>query len=200
MSVIGSPVRGIAHCTRRVRAGRATGCRADEAGDRCTHLREGEIQRRGVDGSLGRGDIGRRLLIARGALVELFLRDGALLDQSRGAFALGLRQRTLRACPGQFGLCLLELGLVGTRVDDVEDVALLDLVALLEMRGGDVARHPRAHFHALDGFEAARELVELGDGLRQHLGHLHGGRGGRRFGSFVARASCGEQRDEKDDG
>jgi hypothetical protein len=34
MSVIGSPVRGISHCTRWVRAGRETGCRIDEAGFR----------------------------------------------------------------------------------------------------------------------------------------------------------------------
>ncbi len=85
------------------------------------------------DGGFGRRDIGRRLFIARGARVELFLRNGALLDESRGALALGLRQRRLRARAGQLGLRLLERRLVGARIDDIENVAGLDLVTLLEL-------------------------------------------------------------------
>ena len=56
-------------------------------------LREGEVQRAVSSAASRRCDVGVGLFVARGARVELFLRDGVLLDSRLGAVALGLRQR-----------------------------------------------------------------------------------------------------------
>ena len=74
----------------------------------------------------------------------------------RGARALGLGQRELRARARQLGLRMFERRLVGTRIDHVKDVAFLDLVALLEARGRHVTRNARTHLDPFDRFEAAR--------------------------------------------
>ena len=104
----------------------------------------------------------------------------SLVARSRSdlASASCVRARVSSAC------ACLSVGLVGTRIDDIQDVALLDFVALLEVRGGDVARNARADFDPFDGFEAAGEFVELGDRLRDDLRGLDRRR--RRGGASAA--------------
>ena len=159
---------------------------------------ERQVERGGIHRRFGRLQIGGGLLVARGARVELFLRDRALLDQPVGALALGLRQRQLRARARQFGLRMLERGLVGTRVDDIQDVALLHLVTLFELRGRHVARDARTDFDSFNGLEAAGEFVELGDRLRDDLGGLNRRRRGRQLSAASLRAQAAEDHGDEE--
>jgi hypothetical protein len=67
---------------------------------------------------------------------------------------------------------LVDFGRVGARVDGEEHVALLDDAAVLEMHGGQGARHQGADVDAVDGFQAAGIALPVHDGFVQHLGHL----------------------------
>ena len=69
----------------------------------------------------------------------------------------------------QLRLGLLQRALERPRIDDEQQVALLDGLAVLEVHLGEIARDARAHLDRLDGVEAARVLVPLDDLARQRL-------------------------------
>jgi len=70
----------------------------------------------------------------------------------------------------QVGFRLVEVGLVGARVDLEEEVALLDLIAFLERGLGHVARHAGANIHRLDRIEPAGEVLVVGDFIGDRRG------------------------------
>ena len=108
----------------------------------------------------------------------------------------------------QLGFGLRQLGAVRTRIDHEQQVAFVHDAAFGEVDALDVAGHARADFDALDRFEAAGELVPLGDVALQRCGHRNlgelRGRRRRRF-ALAAGDTCerseaerGTQRNERD--
>ena len=93
------------------------------------------------------------------------------------------------------GLRARQLGLVRTRIDLEQQVALLDLAAVLEMDLVEIAGHPGADVDRPPGHGAAGEILEVGDlGRRrqreQHVGRLRGRRRGRCRRAAPARSSA----------
>ncbi|MGY4484445.1 hypothetical protein ACVWWR_003636 [Bradyrhizobium sp. LM3.2] len=104
----------------------------------------------------------------------------------------------LGACVGQLAVRLLGHRLERTRVDDVEQIALMHNGAVLELDGVDEAADAGAHLHLLRRLEAAGEFVPIGDGALDRLGDGH--RRGRRCTRLRRRlAATGESeyRNEK---
>jgi hypothetical protein len=112
----------------------------------------------------------------------------AQMDEIRGAGIGELAVRLQRYC------------LERTGVDDIEQVARLDEVAVLELDGFDEAADPGADLDFLHRLEAAGELVPIGDGP---LGRLRNGdwrrpgRGLRRGLLPAARQAGGEQHHQR---
>ena len=73
---------------------------------------------------------------------------------------------------------LFELGLVRSRIDHEEEVALLDLRPFLERHLHKVARGPRADIHRLNRLGPAGEVHELGDRADDRLADRDDGRRG----------------------
>ena len=71
----------------------------------------------------------------------------------------------------QLGLGLLQRALEGPRIDDKQQIALLDDLPVLEAHLVEVARNARAHLDGLDGVEPARVFVPFDDVALRRLGH-----------------------------
>ena len=99
----------------------------------------------------------------------------------------GLRQLDVR-------LGMAQRGLVGARIDQEEEIALVDDRAVLKVDRLQVAAHPRADLDRIDGVEARRELVPLGDLARDGLDDLHLRRWWRR------RRPCAARREDEHGG
>ena len=120
-----------------------------------------------------------------------------------------LRMQVARRAPGSsapaasraFGERQVRFGvaqrrLVRTRIDQKQQVALLDDAAVLEMDRLQVAAHARPDLDRVDRFEARGVLVPFRDLARNRLHHIHLGRRWRRRRGFAAR---GEQRSEHEE-
>jgi hypothetical protein len=105
------------------------------------------------------------LAIGADPLVDIAFRDrtGVRLLQPPGAILLLLCKR--QPCLGGKHLRLgaVDFGRIRLRIDGDELIAFLHQRAFAEMDGLDGTGNPRAHFHALDRLEPARELVPQGD-------------------------------------
>ena len=63
----------------------------------------------------------------------------------------------------------IEVDLIGPRIDDEEQIALLDQLAVREMDLRQIAADPGANLDVVDRLELAGELVPFGDGLLQGM-------------------------------
>jgi len=122
--------------------------------------------------------------------VEFALRDRVLGQQALGPLELALREAQVGLRGHDLRRRAVDVGLVGRRVDRDQQVAGLDQRAFAEMHAFDRAGDARTDVHALDGFEATRELVPrrhvaLDDGRDRDGRRLRGGcrRGGGRGGA-----------------
>ena len=106
---------------------------ADPAGDRRGDVAVGEVQLRAVHGALVRLCHPLVLGDQRPLRVDLLLRDGVLRRERDVAVEVDLRLLELRLRLEELPLGLLEGRLVGARVDDRKDVALVHHLALGEL-------------------------------------------------------------------
>jgi hypothetical protein len=132
---------------------------ADAPGDRRAHLGVAEVELRRLQRRLRRAQVGLGLAQGIGALVELALRDGALLPQPLGAGMLAAQVRDPRLRSGGLRLRALHRRRVWRRIDGDQQVAGLDQRALTEVHRLHRAGGARTDVDALHGFEASREFV-----------------------------------------
>ena len=94
------------------------------------------------------------------------LAGGELLVADKIVLGVGELRLVLRL----LGDGLVELGLVGGRIDAREHVALLDVLAFLEIDRDQLAVDLRAHGHGVERFDGADRLQ-----IDRHVGGLGGG-------------------------
>ena len=194
----GRQQRGVAAGAARHQIADRDAAVADAAVDRRAQLGEfvevklGRLHHRLLRGHGGFGDaLGLRALV-----VGLF-GDGLVVAQQLAAGEIGLGEGEIGARLRQIGAHLLEHDLERTAVDGEEQVALLDHLAVGEMDGREIARHPRAHLDRVDGHEAADILVLIDDGALHRLGDRHGRRRRRGRLLLAALAAAGERKDRQ---
>ena len=159
---------------------------ADPAGDRRQHMSELDIELGRLQRAFGLHLGGVRRLQCLAALVDDLIRrrrwsgpGSAPRSSSR------LASSALARASDKLAVRLRCHRLERAGVDDVEQVARLDDVAVLELDMVDEAADPGADLDLLDRLEAAGELVPIGDGA---LGRLRDGHRRRRGGRAAAPA------------
>ncbi len=90
---------------------------------------------------------------------------GAPLHQLLGALQILLSEVPLSFRPLEFRVGAFRLGFVRPGVDDEQEIARFDCLAILEMDRIKVTANPCAHFHGLYRFQAAGEVIPFGDFL-----------------------------------
>ena len=117
-----------------------------------------EIELRGLHLRLVGDD--RRLVLGDQRLLvrHLLLGDRILLAQRQIAVEIALRLGEQRLVLGQLALRLRERGLVGSRIDLGEEVALLDDLAFVEPQLLQLARDLGADGHGLEGRDGAERV------------------------------------------
>ena len=104
------------------------------------------------------------LRVSNSRSVKVWLRTSGVARSTSSGGDLELGPRAFH-----IGFGLLDRELVGARIDDEQEVALLDDLAVLEMDGIDEAGDPGADLDRLHRREAAGVFVPLGDRLLQRL-------------------------------
>ena len=139
-----------------------------DARDERGHFGEPEVELRRIDGRLRRLDGGQRRQIGLDVVVELTLRDRALLGQRAvtGQVALGLPELRLRLA--QSRLRLRERHVEGPRIDLEEHLALLDEAAFLVLATHEVARHLRPNLGVDEAVERRDPLGRERDLLERN--------------------------------
>ncbi len=145
---------------------------ADTAGDRRHHVGELDIELGCLERAFGDGFGGVRRLQGLAALVDDLFGDRTGLDKVQPAVELALGEFRLGTGIRELPVCLGRYRFERTRVDDVEQVAGMNHVAVLELDIGNEAADPGADLHLFDCLEAAGEFIPIG----------HGAPGGRRDG------------------
>ena len=146
---------------------------ADAPGDRRSDRGVAEVQARGLQVGLGRA--GRRLGAAQvgGGGIEVLLADRLDLHQRLVATHPRLRLEQHRAVPRQLTLGARHRSLQRCRIDLEQQVASLDVGALLEALPHDDAGHPRAHLGDTHRFDPPRQFRTQRQGLGLHRQDLH---------------------------
>ena len=162
---------------------------ADPAGDRRLDLGVGEVDLRVAQRRLGLLERGLGLELLALALVVGRLRAGVGAQQIGGALELdlGVGERGLGGVAR--GRLLVDRRLVGVGLDREQDLAFLDLVAVVELARTEEALHARPQVDLVDRGRTADELRPRGQ--RLELGSLHQ-HGRRRPG--LLRLRCAETR------
>jgi hypothetical protein len=106
-------------------------------------------------------------------LVDDGFGNGAGRHQGQRALELAPRQLRLGAGVRQLAVRLQRDRLEGTGVDDIEQVARFDEVAVFELDGVDKTADPGADLDFLHRLEPAGELIPIGDGAFGRLGDRH---------------------------
>jgi hypothetical protein len=140
---------------------------------------------------------GMRGLQGLAALVDAGFGDGAGRNQGQRALELALRQFRLGARIGQLAVGLQRDRLERTGIDDIEQVAGFDEVAVAELDGVDEAADAGTDLDLLHRLETAGELVPIGDDT---LGRLRDGNGRcwRRRSLRRGLAAAGKPHGEQD--
>ena len=162
---------------------------ADAAGDRRRDAAEAELELGRLDPRLRYLNRGLRLAHDVLAVVEDLLGDVVALQERAPALDVEVRVADRDLGLVELGARLLDRALEGARVDLEQQVAFLDLLAVLEPDLGQIAADARPHVDGLDRVEAARVLVPLDDAAGDRLGDRDLRRlllavlaGARRFG------------------
>ena len=130
--------------------------------------------------TLPRGGVERRLV-----LVDLALRTELALRQLEAAVVLQLGVGQLGLGNGEISLGLLDRRLELHLLDLVEQVARLDVLALLEQDLFEEALDAGAQLDLVDGLDPADELEGLADAFGHHRPHAdRRGRDCRRRGGL----------------
>jgi hypothetical protein len=103
-----------------------------------------------------------------------------------GAVSLAVRQIDPRLSAGELCLCRAQLDIVGRRIDDKQQITLVDDISVLKADLGQRAADLRPKLDLIDGRVLAQKLKPRsdvllerradGDGWRSHGCGLHGGR------------------------
>ena len=137
-------------------------------------------------------DLGLGLFLGGQILVEVLLADGpGRFGDDQCTLIVGLGQFQLR--PGQLELAgrLIVLGLIGSRIDLEQQIALLDVRAFLERHLDQIAGHPRADVDRVDRVGPAGVVDVVGDLALNGLADCHDLRSIRRWGGA---AYCSRRR------
>ena len=160
-------------------------------------MRVDKIQLRVVDRCLVGAD-GPFQLIGGGLLgVHLLLRHrSGIIQQTLEALVVQSRIFELRLVAEQTGLRLIESHLERPRIDDGQQVSLIDVLAFFEIDLRQLSVHPALYADRVGGGHAAQALQIDGDVATLGGGDRHGhhdlGRGPRRAG-LGAGAAAGEK-------
>ena len=143
------------------------------------NLRELHVELRGLDRRRRRGNAGFRLTRLGSPDFSLFLGDGFTSDQVRGTFRFLQRQLEARLGDRLFSLRATETGIIGSRVDREQRIALLHNRSILEVDRLEVAADPSADLHDLGRLQTCGVLIPLQNfplnGVRHgHLRRSHG--------------------------
>ena len=168
---------------------------ADAAADRRRDMGELEVELGLGDGRLVGLDGGDGSLRRRARVLELLLRRELLLGELAVAHEVEIGAHNLRLVALEIGLGLVEIGLEGPRVDDEEEIALLDQLPVLEMNLGEIAAHPCAHLDILDGSELPGVFVPFDDLALERVADRDGG---RRRRALRQRPWRGEERERRE--
>jgi hypothetical protein len=129
-----------------------------------------QIVERSLIGLDGAGqDVGLRL-----GVIDIDLRGGALGDEIVEAAEVALRALELRLVPGEHALGLLDLGVDLAAVQREQQIAFVDLGAVLEMHRDDGGLQPRLQRHAGDRRHHSDRIDIDGHGFALRLGQLDG--------------------------
>ncbi len=141
---------------------------ADAARDRRTDDGVAEVELGAGDIGLARGDVGVSLTHRRGRGLVLHVGDGLARQQRLHALGLltGLFGHGLSL--GERGLGGLQFDLERRGIEPVEDIARVDVAALLEVALDHDAGHARAHFGDPGRRDTARQLAHIGTRGRLH--------------------------------
>ena len=135
-------------------------------------------------------------------VVDVDLGGGALADQVVEAFQVALRAVELGLILREHALGLLDLGVDLAGIEGEQQIALVDLGAVLEMHGDDggfqprLQRHARNRRHRSDRIDIDRHRLALGLGQldRDHARTLRALRAGAGAHPRRARHEGGSQR------
>jgi hypothetical protein len=150
-----------------------------------------QVEFGGFDFFFGDAGLGFGFALEVFAVVEDFFRDDLAFDEGAGAF-------NIEACVADTGFGLFEFGFglgedafVGAGVDDEEEVAFFDLLAILKHDILQIAVNAGAQIDGFGGVEAGRGFIPFNDlacdGLADDDG-LHGAR--RRRGRWRCGGAC----------
>ena len=121
----------------------------------------------------------RRRIHLRDAFVIGLLGGVALFPELGGAGELGLGKIEIGVGLGKIGLGRFERELERLRLDDEEQIALLDVLAVDEIDGFEIAADARPHVHEIDRLELPGEVLQFDELPDQGLSHGDLGRRGR---------------------
>jgi hypothetical protein len=131
---------------------------------------EAEVERGALHRRFRRQNIGCRLL-RRGEPGLIFLLcDGAVGVQLLRARKLDIGVRFRGQRVGFLPLRLVEYRMVGSGIDDEQEVALMDHLAVTEIDGLQITADARPNIHRIDGLEMAHEIVPVDDLPFQRFG------------------------------
>src|SRR3954447_13974923 len=146
---------------------------ADAAGDRCHHMRELDVELGCLERAFGDGLGGVGGLQGLAALVDDLFRDCTGLHEDQTAIELAFGQLRLSARIGKLTVGLGRHRFERARVNDVEQVAGMHDVAVLELDVSNETANAGTDLNLLDRLEAAGELVPVSDGPFDRLCYRH---------------------------
>ena len=123
-------------------------------------------------------------------VVDVDLRGRALGDQIGVAPHVALRALELRLVLGEHALGLLDLGVDLAAVEREQQIAFVDLGAVLEMHRDDGGLQPRLQRHAGDRRHHADRIDIDGHGLALGLGQFDGNHPRRAAGAWALAAAA----------
>ena len=146
---------------------------ADAAIDGGGDVGELQVQLGVADGGLGRLDRGPMNGQVRHVLLVFVLADRARGTQPLAARQVGLGLVGQRQQPRQLAFRPVQRRLVGTRIDFVQQVSLLHVLAVHEVHLHEITGHPCANFHLAHGLGLAGKLEIVGHFAGDRLADSH---------------------------
>ena len=137
---------------------------------------------REIEIELGRGETGfghgyrRRGLVAQGLMLDHFeLGGAALLERRRNACQLHLGEFQFRLAGFENSGFGIHCRLVGTRIDFVQQIALIDDDPILKSHVEEMTGHTRSNFYVEDGIGRSGKIQPVGHGPGQRFRDRHFG-------------------------